>query len=89
MPTPSFFLFGVEPIAWTIAQTAPRQAVMLARMLARMLGRVLAVVMMATYGVRPLGAGITGSAPDVAAGCGRDLNYCLRKSARRKINLDA
>ncbi len=56
LPTLAFFLFGAGPIVWTIAQTTLRQAVTPARML----GRVSAVMMMATYGARPLGAGIAG-----------------------------
>ncbi len=58
LPMLSFFLFGAGPIIWTIAQTTLRQAVTPARML----GQVSAVVMMATYGARPLGAGIAGFA---------------------------
>jgi predicted MFS family arabinose efflux permease len=47
-----FFLFGAGPIVWTISQTTLRQAVTPGHML----GRVSALMMMATFGSRPLGA---------------------------------
>ncbi|HWK44835.1 MAG TPA: MFS transporter [Stellaceae bacterium] len=50
----SFFLFGAGPILWTITSTTLRQAVTPERML----GRVSALVMMASFGARPLGAAI-------------------------------
>ena len=49
-------LFGAGPIVWTIAQTTLRQAVTPDALL----GRVSAVVTMATFGARPLGAAIGG-----------------------------
>ncbi len=58
LPALSFFLFGAGPILWTIAQTTLRQAVTPERLL----GRVSAVVMMATFGARPLGAALGGFA---------------------------
>ena len=56
LPTLSFVLFGAGPIVWTISQTTLRQAVTPAGLL----GRVSAVVTMATFGARPLGAAIGG-----------------------------
>ena len=56
MPALSFALFGAGPIIWTIAQTTLRQAVTPPGML----GRVSALVMMATFGARPLGAALGG-----------------------------
>ena len=57
----AFFAFGAGPIVWTIAQTTLRQAVTPAPML----GRVSALMMMASFGSRPVGAllgGAVGSA---------------------------
>jgi predicted MFS family arabinose efflux permease len=51
-----FFLFGAGPIVWTINQTTLRQAVTPGAML----GRASALMMMATYGARPLGAALGG-----------------------------
>ena len=48
------FLFGAGPIVWTITTTTLRQAVTPDRML----GRVSALIVMATAGARPLGAGL-------------------------------
>lgn len=56
LPCVAFFLFGFGPILWTIGQTTLRQAITPAQML----GRVSALVMMATAGARPLGAGLGG-----------------------------
>ena len=56
LPAVSFFLFGAGPILWTIAQTTLRQAVTPGPML----GRVSALVTMATFGARPLGAALGG-----------------------------
>jgi predicted MFS family arabinose efflux permease len=50
----SFLSFGFGPILWTITTVTLRQAVTPNAML----GRVSALVMTATYGARPLGAGI-------------------------------
>ncbi len=54
LPAASFFLFGAGPILWTIAQTTLRQAVTPVALL----GRVSALVTMATFGARPLGAAL-------------------------------
>ncbi|MDB4989543.1 MAG: transporter, partial [Myxococcaceae bacterium] len=58
-PTPvlagaSFFLFGLGPVLWVISSTTLRQAITPPHML----GRVGSLVMMATYGARPLGAAV-------------------------------
>ena len=50
----SFFLFGAGPILWTITTMTLRQAVTPPAML----GRVSALVMTATFGARPIGAGL-------------------------------
>jgi predicted MFS family arabinose efflux permease len=48
----SFFLFGAEPILWTISTTTLRQAVTPPDLISR----VFAVIMTMTYGARPVGA---------------------------------
>jgi predicted MFS family arabinose efflux permease len=48
----AFFLFGFGPIVWTISTTALRQVVTPHSLIAR----VSSVIMMATFGARPLGA---------------------------------
>jgi predicted MFS family arabinose efflux permease len=50
----SFFLFGAGPIFWNVTSTTLRQAVTPASML----GRASALVMMASFGARPIGAAI-------------------------------
>lgn len=50
----SFFLFGVGPILWTISSTTLRQAITPEGML----GRAGSLVMMATFGARPVGAAL-------------------------------
>lgn len=50
----AMFLFGAGPILWTIATTTLRQTVTPNAML----GRVSSVILAATYGARPIGAGI-------------------------------
>ncbi|MFN8637280.1 MAG: MFS transporter [Chloroflexota bacterium] len=50
----SFFLIGAGPLLWTISTTTLRQAVTPGELL----GRVSAVIVMATYGARPIGATI-------------------------------
>ncbi len=50
----SFFLIGAGPIIWTISTTTLRQAVTPQALL----GRVSAVLLMATWGARPIGAAI-------------------------------
>jgi len=52
----AFFLFGAGPVLWVIASTTLRQAVTPSAML----GRVSAIITMATFGSRPLGAAIGG-----------------------------
>ncbi|MGE0713835.1 MAG: MFS transporter [Alphaproteobacteria bacterium] len=58
-----FFLFGAGPLIWTIGQTTLRQAVTPDGML----GRASALMTMATFGARPIGAAI-GAAVGAAAG---------------------
>lgn len=48
----AFFLFGFGPIVWTISTTSLRQIVTPGNLIAR----VSSVIMMATFGARPLGA---------------------------------
>ena len=65
----SMGLFGAGPIVWTISQTTLRQAVTPDALL----GRVSAVMLMATYGARPLGAllgGVVGARFGLAAALG-------------------
>lgn len=50
----SFFLFGLGPVLWTISTTSLRQAVTPAAMI----GRVSSLVVVSTYGARPIGAGL-------------------------------
>ena len=50
----SFFLIGAGPILWTIGSTTLRQSVTPERML----GRVSALITMATFGARPIGAAL-------------------------------
>jgi predicted MFS family arabinose efflux permease len=50
----SFFLIGAGPVLWTISTTTLRQAVTPGALL----GRASAVILMATWGTRPLGAAI-------------------------------
>lgn len=64
----SFFLFGIGPIIWTISTMTLRQAVTPNAML----GRVSALIMTASFGVRPVGAAIGAS---VAAHAG--IAACL------------
>jgi predicted MFS family arabinose efflux permease len=74
LPGAAFALFGFGPILWTIAQTTLRQAVTPDTLL----GRVSALMTMATFGARPLGAAIGGlagvelglAAPIALACCG-------------------
>jgi len=64
----AFFLFGSGPTLWVIASTTLRQAVTPPAML----GRVSAIITMATFGARPLGAAIGGLVGD-----SRDAAACL------------
>lgn len=50
----SFFLFGLGPVLWTISTTSLRQAVTPAPLI----GRVSSLVVVSTYGARPIGAGL-------------------------------
>jgi predicted MFS family arabinose efflux permease len=50
----SFFLIGAGPVIWTISTTTLRQAVTPQALL----GRVSAVILMATWGMRPIGAAL-------------------------------
>lgn len=50
----SFVLFGLGPVLWSISTTALRQAVTPPQLL----GRVSALMIVATYGARPIGAGL-------------------------------
>ncbi|MFK4729469.1 MFS transporter [Agromyces mediolanus] len=50
----SYFLFGLGPVLWAISTTALRQAVTPVPLI----GRVSAVLVVATYGARPIGAGL-------------------------------
>ncbi|GGR27668.1 MFS transporter [Agromyces mediolanus] len=64
----SYFLFGLGPVLWTIGTTSLRQAVTPTRMI----GRVSAVLVVATYGARPIGAGL-GAALAATAG----IEWCI------------
>lgn len=50
----SFFLFGFGPVLWSISTTALRQAVTPPQMI----GRVSSLLVVSTYGARPIGAGL-------------------------------
>lgn len=59
LPTPvpallSYFLFGLGPVLWTISTTSLRQAVTPSRLI----GRVSSLLVVSTYGARPIGAGL-------------------------------
>ena len=100
VPSPAFafaayLLFGLGPVLWTIGTTALRQAVTPVAMI----GRVSSVLVVATYGARPVGAGI-GAA--VAAGVGVEacvllcavvfaaqLGYVLLSALRRVREIPA
>ncbi|MFE6735440.1 MFS transporter [Microbacterium sp. NPDC057650] len=64
----SFFLFGFGPVLWSISTTALRQAVTPLPLL----GRVSSLMIVSTYGARPLGAGL---AAMISALVG--LDWCL------------
>jgi predicted MFS family arabinose efflux permease len=68
----SFFLIGAGPIVWTITTTTLRQAVTPPALL----GRVSAALLTATWGARPLGAGLAAA---IATGLGARLGIeaCL------------
>lgn len=65
------FMFGFGPVLWAISTTALRQAVTPAEML----GRVSSLVVISTYGARPIGAGIGAL---VAGSAG--MHWCLAAS---------
>ncbi|MFC9983032.1 hypothetical protein ACFU0W_06520 [Microbacterium keratanolyticum] len=72
-PNPAFvfagmFMFGFGPVLWAISATALRQAITPANML----GPVSSLVVVSTYGARPIGAGIGAF---VAASAG--MHWCL------------
>jgi MFS family permease len=50
----SFFLFGFGPVLWSISTTSLRQSVTPSRMI----GRVSSLLVVSTYGARPIGAGL-------------------------------
>lgn len=59
MPSPplvysSFFLFGLGPVLWSISTTTLRQAITPQQLI----GRVSSLLVVTTYGARPIGAGI-------------------------------
>lgn len=59
MPSPplvymSFFLFGFGPVLWSISTTTVRQAITPQRLI----GRVSSLLVVTTYGARPIGAGL-------------------------------
>ena len=56
LPVAGFFLFGAFPILWTITQITLRQAVTPPALI----GRVSALMTMAGWGARPLGAALGG-----------------------------
>ncbi len=66
----AFFAFGAGPILWTIAQTTLRQSVTPPAML----GRVSALMMMCSFGARPVGALLGGA---VGSGYGLDAALVL------------
>ncbi len=73
VPNPAFvfagmFMFGFGPVLWAISTTALRQAVTPANLL----GRVSSLVVVSTYGARPIGAGI-GAVVAATAG----IHWCL------------
>jgi hypothetical protein len=68
----SYFLFGLGPVLWAIGTTSLRQAVTPTRMI----GRVSAVLVVATYGARPIGAGL-GAALAATAG----IEWCIAMCA--------
>lgn len=77
MPLPalafvSFFLFGLGPVLWSISTTALRQAVTPIAMI----GRVSSLLVVSTYGARPIGAA-AGAA--VAASFG--MQWCIALAA--------
>lgn len=64
----SFFLFGLGPVLWTISTTSLRQAVTPAPMI----GRVSSLVVVSTYGARPIGAGL-----GVAISAAFGMTWCI------------
>jgi predicted MFS family arabinose efflux permease len=68
----SFFLFGFGPVLWSISTTSLRQAITPARMI----GRVSSLLVVSTYGARPIGAG---SGALIAATSG--MEWCIAVAA--------
>ncbi|MFC4140113.1 MULTISPECIES: MFS transporter [unclassified Microbacterium] len=68
----SFFLFGFGPVLWAISTTALRQAVTPLPLL----GRVSSLMIVSTYGARPLGAGLAALVSAVVG-----LDWCLVAAA--------
>jgi predicted MFS family arabinose efflux permease len=64
----SFFLFGLGPVLWTISTTSLRQAVTPAPLI----GRVSSLVVVSTYGARPIGAGM-----GVAISAAFGMTWCI------------
>ncbi|WP_309104059.1 MFS transporter [Microbacterium sp.] len=77
MPLPAlayvaFFLFGLGPVLWSISTTSLRQAVTPMPMI----GRVSSLLVVSTYGARPIGAGLGAV---IAAGAG--IEWCIAVAA--------
>ncbi|REJ05009.1 MFS transporter [Microbacterium bovistercoris] len=68
----SFFLFGFGPVLWAISTTSLRQAVTPLPLL----GRVSSLMIVSTYGARPLGAGLAAVISALAG-----LDWCLVAAA--------
>jgi predicted MFS family arabinose efflux permease len=90
----AFFLFGFGPIVWTISTTALRQVVTPNDLIAR----VSSVIMMATFGARPLGAllaaclstrfGMTGCLLSAACGFAIQLAIILLSAPARLRSIE-
>ena len=77
MPFPAlafvaFFLFGLGPVLWSISTTSLRQVVTPVPMI----GRVSSLLVVSTYGARPIGAGLGAV---IAAGAG--MEWCIALAA--------
>jgi predicted MFS family arabinose efflux permease len=68
----SLFLFGLGPVLWSISTTSLRQAVTPSRMI----GRVSSLLVVSTYGARPIGAGLGAL---IAAAFG--MEWCIAVAA--------
>lgn len=67
----SFFLFGLGPVLWAISTTSLRQAVTPDLLI----GRVSSLVVVSTYGARPIGAGL-----GVAISAAFGMSWCIAAS---------